>query len=176
MEQALGALNPAIYLAIILVVLGTLAYFVIHYIWRARRQDTLPSAPLAVKPKPIMTDAERAFFHTLQNAFANRYEIFPQVALESLVSQTGKLPANVWGMLRNSRVDFVLAHPKFLGPLAVLELDDSSHAQATTRARDEIKERILKDAKIPLLRFRVGDKWDANVIRAQVEQIVNVSN
>lgn len=176
MEQALGALNPAIYIAIILVVLGALVYFVIDYVWRARRRDTLPNTPLAVMPKPIMTDAERAFFHTLQNAFANRYEIFPQVALECLVSQTGKLPANVWGMLRNSRVDFVLAHPRFLGPIAVLELDDSSHTQATTRARDEIKERILQGAKIPLLRFRVGDKWDATAIRLQVEQIVNVSN
>lgn len=175
MGQALGALNSLILLAIVLAVLGVAAYLVIQYAFGKRRTAALPNAPLAIKPKPIMTEAERAFFHTLQNALTNRYEIFPQVPFSSLVAQTGKLPPEVWGIVQNSHADFVLAHPKFLGAIAVIELDDSSHQQATTRAKDEIKNRICADAKIPLLRFRVGEKWDSNEIRLQVERIADLT-
>ncbi len=171
MGQALGALNPSIYIAIVLAVLGLAAYFVIQYIFGGKRTSALPNTPLAIKPSPIMTDAERAFFHTLQSALGGRYEIFPQMPFSSLVSQTGKLPPSVWGIVQNSHADFVLAHPKYLGAIAVIELDDSSHEQAATRAKDEIKNRICADAKIPLLRFRIGEKWNADTIRAQVEQV-----
>ncbi len=175
MGQALGALNPSLYIVIILVVLGILAFFLIPSILGGKRTGTLPNTPLAVKPRPLMTDAERAFFHTLQNALGTHYEIFPQMPFSSLVSQTAKLPPRVWGIVQNSHADFVIAHPKYLGAVAVIELDDSSHEQVTTRTKDEIKNRICAEAKIPLLRFRVGEKWNANEIRLQVEQAINMT-
>ncbi len=137
--------------------------------------DVLPDGPLFVKPTAIMTETERIFFNKLQIAFANRYEIFPQVPFSSLVEKTGKVPTSVWGILQNSHVDFVLAHPKYLGAVAVIELDDPSHQQATTRAKDELKNRIFADAKIPLLRYRVGEKWDPTEIRTKLDQTLGIA-
>ncbi len=172
MSQALAALAPVLGVGVIVAFLGIVLMFVVSLRSRANRAQ-LPNTPLAVKPSSLMTDAERAFFHTLQNAIANRYLIFPQIELQSIVKQTGNLSPNVWGILKNSRVDFVLAHAKFLAPILVIELDDSSHTQATTQSRDKIKERILRDAKIPLLRFRVGDAWSAEDIRTRTDQVTD---
>jgi len=172
MSQALSALTPVLWV-VLGIFLIALVFLIAQFMLRPSKRVNLPNAPLAVKAKPLMTDAERAFFHTLRSAVGNRYEIFPQIAFSNLVSQTATLPPNVWGIVQNSHADFALAHPKYLGTVVVIELDDSSHEQATTRAKDEIKNRICADANIPLLRFRIGDKWDAEAIRLQVEQIVN---
>ncbi len=174
MGQALAAFNPLATI-IILIVLAFLAILVIQFMLNGFGFGGLSKAPLAVKPKPILTDAEKAFYYKLQAAISNRYVIFPQVPFTCLVAQSGKLPSSVWGIVRNSRADFVLAHPKYLGTVAVIELDDSSHQQATTRSKDEIKNRILADAKIPMLRFRVGDQWDSTDIRTKLDQALGIS-
>ncbi|MDL1899040.1 DUF2726 domain-containing protein [Anaerolineae bacterium CFX7] len=173
MSQALGALTPVAIIIVGIVVVGLALVLVMQFVSRPAKTTALPNSPLAVKSKPLMTDAERAFFHTLNSAVGNRYEIFPQLPFSSLVARTDKLPPNVWGIVQNSRADFVLAHPKYLGVVAVIELDDSSHQQATTREKDSVKDRICADAKIPLLRFRVGEKWDAATIRAQIDQVTD---
>ena len=41
------------------------------------------------------------------------------------------------------------------------------------RDKDYIKERICADAKIPLLRFRIGEKWDVESIRTRLDQITD---
>lgn len=172
MSQALGTLTPFVLIAVLIAILPFVLYLGFRILRESNKAISLPDAPLPVKPIPIMSDAERAFFHTLVKATANRYEIFPQIPLARIIAQSsGKISPKVWGILQNSRIDFVLAHPKFLGAVAVIELDDSSHAQAITRERDKIKERILRDAGIPLLRFQVGDKWDADEMCAQIEQL-----
>lgn len=179
MSAALSNLTLPILILIAIAILVALIYLLLQRQsgetgnGRNSKSFSLPASPLAVKPKAIMSEAERAFYHSLQNAFANQYEIFPQLELQSLVAQAGDLPPQVWGRLRNSRVDFVLAHPKYLGTIAVIELDDSSHQQATTRVNDEIQERICRDAKIPFARFRVGEKWNTEEIRARIEQAIN---
>lgn len=131
-----------------------------------------PKPPLGIKPRSPLTPAEQAFFHTLKAAVAHDYQVLAQVPLKQLVSRENRVPPDVYGMLENGTVDFVLVHPKYLGTVLAIELDDSSHRQVISRSRDELKELILREARIPLLRFRVGEQWNTREIRKRINEIV----
>lgn len=125
---------------------------------------------LSVRPKRLISEQERMFFLRLRDSVGNRYEIFPQIRLESILSKEGRLPDEVYPVFANGTVDFVLAHPSYLDTILVIELDDTSHQQVTTRERDSIKDRLLADAKIPLLRIRTTDKLEATELRQKIEE------
>jgi hypothetical protein len=137
--------------------------------------ETPVSAQLSVKPNSPMTHAERAFFTFLQNAVKDSYHIFPQMPLNRLVKKKGMLPVEYYTMLENGSVDFVLAHPKYLNSVLAIELDDSSHSQAINKQRDQVKEALLKETGLPLIRFRVGDNWDSRQIRQKIDEAIGWS-
>ncbi|MBI3913798.1 MAG: DUF2726 domain-containing protein [Chloroflexi bacterium] len=125
-----------------------------------------------LRPRPLMSDAERAFFHTLRQAVSSNYLVFPQVPIRQLIQRNGEIPRSLYSMFQSGIIDFVLVDSKYLGTLAVIELDDKSHRQVTARDRDERKEMLLKQANIPLVRFRVGETWNAQQIRTQIDQAI----
>lgn len=135
-----------------------------------------PKPKLGIRARSPLTPAEQAFFHMLKAAVANDYQVLAQVPLKQLVSQHAHLPRDIYGMLENGVVDFILVHPKYLGTVLAIELDDSSHRQAISRSRDQLKEQILDQAHIPLLRFRVGDQWNTRQIRNRIDETVDRKN
>lgn len=56
--------------------------------------------------------------------------------------------------INGKSVDFVLLSKYTSKPICAIELDDSSHDRSDRSSRDEEVERIFKQAKIPLARFR----------------------
>lgn len=127
---------------------------------------------LSVSSKSPMTNAERAFFTFLQTAVKGRYLIFPQMPLDRLVKSNGMIAREYYTILENGSIDFVLAHPKYLNPMLAIELDDSSHLQSVNKQRDQIKEALLRESGLELLRFRVGDKWDAQEIQKKIDDAI----
>ena len=121
-----------------------------------------------VVAKSLLSRAERAFYFTLRAAVGQDHVVFVQVPLRSLIKRKGMLPQGHYGMLENGIVDFVLAHPKYLGPVLAVELDDNSHWQTDSIQRDVRKTELLKWAGIPLLRVPIGSQWSVEQLRTQI--------
>jgi len=104
----------------------------------------------------IMTETERKCFKAIDQAIGGAYYIFPQVHLPSFLDN--KIVGQNWrGAFRHvdeKSVDFVLCDKDKLSPILAIELDDRSHARPDRQERDREVERILADARMPLLRLK----------------------
>ncbi len=104
----------------------------------------------------IMTQSERRCYVALNNAIADKYDVFPQIHLPSFLDH--KIVGQSWmGAFRHideKSVDFVLCDKNDLSPKLAIELDDRSHERPDRQERDREVERILKGASMPLLRLR----------------------
>jgi hypothetical protein len=104
----------------------------------------------------IMTEREAKFFHTLEAAVKEKYFVFPQVRLSSLVSSkaSGKHYKAGINRLNKKSVDYVLCERVTLETAYVIELDDSSHDRPDRVKRDDMVEESLRSTGYKLVRFR----------------------
>lgn len=102
-----------------------------------------------------MSRAEREFFDILIGIVEDKYYVFPQIHLPTILDN--KIIGQNWrGAFRHideKSVDFVICDKAYIKPIFVIELDDKTHKQDNRKERDEEVERILSEAGIPLLRF-----------------------
>jgi len=154
----------------VLVSLGILGLM----LWLARwlPRDEFPYE----RASALFTPAERAFLLALREAAGSRYAIFGKVRLADLVRPraglTGKSWAAAFGRISRKHVDFVLCEPHDGRVLAVVELDDRSHAGAGARARDRIKDGALRAAGVPLLRMPAQRAYHAGDLRLRLDELV----
>lgn len=115
-----------------------------------------PSVYSYKRKENIMTDAEQSFYKRLVEVAGDRYYVFPQMHLSSLLTNDtkGRYWKAAFQRINRTSVDYVLAHKETLKAAYAVELDDSTHDTAKRQARDAGVEKILTDANIPLLRFR----------------------
>ncbi len=104
----------------------------------------------------LMTRREGEFFWKLQNVTQDRYFIFPQVHLSSLLDHRikGQVWSHAFRHINGKSVDYVLCSKTTLQPVYAVELDDRSHDKADRIERDIEVEHIFQEANIPLVRFR----------------------
>lgn len=117
----------------------------------------------------IMTDAESAFYKRLSAIASGRYVIFPQVHLSSLATNktTGKYYKLGFQRINRRSVDYILADPLTLQAVYAVELDDSTHDTPKGRAVDALKNDILRQINLPLVRFRnVEQMTDEAIVQA----------
>lgn len=104
----------------------------------------------------FMTRAEHGFYKTLLEAVGDRYFIFAQVHLPTLLDH--KVHGQNWhaafAHINRKSVDFVLCDKDYISPKLAIELDDSSHERPDRQERDRIVENILENAGVPLLRVK----------------------
>lgn len=104
----------------------------------------------------IMTRVEGELFRRLENMAGDRYYIFPQVHLSSLLDH--KVNGQNWkgalSTIQRKSVDFALVDRVSLRTVYVVELDDTSHDQPDRQQRDGLVEKLLLGADIPLVRLR----------------------
>lgn len=117
----------------------------------------------------IMTRVEGELFRRLENMVGDRYYIFPQVHLSSLLDH--KVNGQNWkgalSTIQRKSVDFVLVDRVSLRTMYVVELDDTSHDQPDRQQRDGLVEKLLLEADTPLVRLRNLDTLsDEDIDRA----------
>ena len=120
----------------------------------------------------IMTRAEHECFDALVKAVGDKYHVFPQIHLSSIVSNkvvNQNWKAAFWHISQKS-VDFVLCDKAYLAPKLVIELDDKSHERADRIDRDGEVERILADAGLPLLRLENHGRFDSVDIARRIDE------
>jgi hypothetical protein len=114
----------------------------------------------------FLSAAELSFFHVLEKAFGGRFTICPKVRLGDLVfvAQPNRNMAYV-NKVQGKHVDFVLGDPRTMRPVAAVELDDSSHARADRRKRDEFVNAALEAAGLPVVRVPAGRTYEPGALR-----------
>ncbi len=104
----------------------------------------------------LVTYAENDFFKILIGAVNDKYYVFPQIQLSSIVDHkvpNGQSRQGALSKIQRKSVDYVLCEKEHLRPVLAIELDDKTHERADRAARDEFVGRVLEEAKVPLVRF-----------------------
>lgn len=116
----------------------------------------------------VMTRAESEFFKRLYVAVNERYLVFPQVHLSALLDY--RVEGQDWRIafrhINGKSVDFVLCDKVTLRPTYALELDDLTHNRRDRTERDIEVERIFKEARLPLVRFKNMNVSSEEIIQA----------
>ena len=110
----------------------------------------------------IMSRAEHECFDALMKAVGDKYYVFPQVHLASIINHkvVGQNWKGAFSHINQKSVDFVLCDKSYLAPKLAIELDDRSHERQDRIDRDGEVERILMDAGLPLLRLENHGSFD----------------
>ncbi|WP_162002814.1 DUF2726 domain-containing protein [Microvirga tunisiensis] len=120
------------------------------------------------RPRPLLTDNEREFHRRLLSALPG-YEIAPQVSMLALLEPDlktrNKRYWRTFNAIGNARVDWVIL--KDQKPIAVVELDDSTHDPTRDRKRDA----ILNSCGYRVIRFESRNRPSIGQIRETVAQL-----
>lgn len=122
----------------------------------------------------FMSRAEHECYDALVIAVGEKYHIFPQVHLPSIVDN--KVVGQNWkGAFRHisqKSVDFVLCDKEYISPKLAIELDDKTHERRDRIDRDEEVERVLKDADLPLLRLENHGQFNPKELSDKINSLL----
>lgn len=125
----------------------------------------------------LLTQNEKDFYKTLEEVIDNKYYIFPQVHISSIVypNVKGKNYYAALNHVNRKSVDYVLCEKKDLSPIAAIELDDPTHAEEDRIVRDHEVERIFSEINLPLIRINSSEKFNKDLVRLELTKI-EISN
>ena len=117
-----------------------------------------------------MTKGENEFFQILTKILQNKYYIFPQMHLTTFLEHkvTGQTWKGAKAHIDRLSVDYVICDKKYLSPIIAIELDDSTHNRGDRIVRDTEVERILQEAKVPLIRIPYTDRFKEEEIKEKI--------
>ncbi|TAL14350.1 DUF2726 domain-containing protein [Patescibacteria group bacterium] len=122
----------------------------------------------------IMTDTEHVFFKLLERIVGNRYYIFPQIHLGTIVKPSVRWTYG-WFLWRRAfffsdkySIDFLLCDRNETAPSIAIELDDKSHLREKRRYRDQVVSKILLESNLRLLRFTVTESLDPDLVKSRL--------
>lgn len=128
----------------------------------------------------LLTPGEARFYAALREAVGpegSRFAIMAKVRLEDVLiiptmergdedARSKRMSAR--GFVKSRHLDFLLCDPATLRPLLAIELDDASHQTPEARHGDDVKNKALHSAGLPLLRVRASGKYSAEEVRRTV--------
>jgi len=121
-----------------------------------------------------MSVAERAFMGVLRDAVGDLYAIAPQMSLGALLYVPARVErATSWrNRIDRKTVDFVLLEPQRLRPVAVVELDDASHAQDRRTERDRWVDEVCRAAELPIVHIKARKSYHVRELRATILKVI----
>jgi len=120
----------------------------------------------------LMTRGEHQFFDILEEVVGNKYYLFPQIHLSTILDHKAKGQSwmGAFMHINQKSVDYVICDKNYIKPLLAIELDDKSHERADRQERDVEVERILNGAGLPLLRVPERDSYDKVKLSQEIDQ------
>ena len=113
----------------------------------------------------------------LTEGVAGLYVVCPKVNVADLLYVT-RLRENrgYFNKIQQKHVDFVLCEPGPMRPVAVVELDDTSHQRRDRQERDELLDQVFQAAGLPIIHFaaRSGYKCRGRFRRGEAGLDVNI--
>ncbi len=122
----------------------------------------------------ILTEAEHDFYNTLTELYSQKYTVFAQVHLPTLIDHT--VPGQDWkpafNHINQKSIDFVLCNTVTLSPLVAIEYDDRSHERRDRKERDIEVENILESVGLPLVRIQNHGKPNPEEIKEKIAGVL----
>ena len=115
--------------------------------------------------KKILTEAEVCFYNSLKDIVKDKYYIFSQVQLSSILQiQRGEtMWKKYFNKIIQKSVDFVLIDKQTFQTKLVIELDDSTHYQWKRQQRDSFVDQALKTAGVAILHVKEHNLGEAKL-------------
>lgn len=122
------------------------------------------------KKSSFMTDAEKNFYAVLQLIVGNKYEIFAQVHLPTILEHKvrGQNWKGAFGHINQKSVDFVLCLKETLEPILAIELNDKSHDKEDRMTRDGVVQTIFEKAGISLIFIKNQTNYSSEEVEKQI--------
>lgn len=113
--------------------------------------------------KPVLSDWEKRAIRTLMDQLSPDLHLCPQVRLADIVN-VQSIDRAAWrsafNRIASKSVDFVVMDLRNGTSIMVIELDDRSHSRPERRDRDALVNDVLRQASIPLVRFKPSGRLD----------------
>jgi very-short-patch-repair endonuclease len=152
----------AIVIVAALVVIGLIARILRNH------EPAFPYVPA----EALLTEAETAFFASLQLAVGEDFVLFSKVRLADVIEVrpglVRKFRMRAFNRICGKHLDFVICDPESFTVLGAIELDDKSHQQSNRRERDTFIDKALSAAGIPILHMPAQRRYSALKLRSQV--------
>lgn len=155
-------------LFILLLVLALCTWYVQVYRKRPKPYDDSPSY---LKRDSLLLKHEQEYFRTLSKVVGPHARVFPKVRLSDLVQPQGVQPEQRahWMRVQRRCVDFLLCSPNNLTPVLAIDLDTRiKRRQREQSPGDDVLDRALKTASIPLLRIRATRDYSPHEVLHQI--------
>lgn len=129
----------------------------------------LPDQPWPLSARNLLSKRENKLYQTLVALYPD-HRLLVQVALSQLINIDRNHPQSesIRARYKQLVADFVLCRSD-LSVVAVIELDDLTHAWPKRKAADARKNKALADARIRLVRIPAGRLPSPDTLRALVD-------
>jgi hypothetical protein len=155
------------------VVLLLIAVFIIFAVLKLKLSPK--KEELAFQPREVLfTPAERSFLGVMEQALDSSYRVFGKVRLGDIVKPVKGLSnsrrTTAQNKINQKHVDFLICKSSDLAVVVVVELDDKSHEREDRAGRDQFVDRVLADAKIPVIHFSTKKGYALPEVRAKLTE------
>jgi very-short-patch-repair endonuclease len=143
-----------------LVALGSAALLLISSARFVRPRRSLDAR---YRRKSVLTPWERKALGILARQLRPGLHLCPQVRLADMLSidaSDRSLYFRALNQVACKSVDFVVADVVTGAAVLVIELDDRSHRREDRQARDVLVDAVLREAGIPIVRFKPSQRLD----------------
>lgn len=118
-----------------------------------------------VGPSKILTPYERKMHIMLREAIPSEYSIMCQVSFNAFLKCEDMSTRNKFNRMM---LDFLIVDENFI-PVLCIELDDFTHQNETTKAKDKFRDNLLSAAYIPTERFE-GLPKNSRIVKSRLSK------
>ena len=126
------------------------------------------------RKKRFLTRSESEFKALLKQSLPNNVEVHCNVAIRSILEKevNDKIDNRIFEDRKKSMlyVDYALIDNRTEGIVLVIELDGYSHDNPEAKERDTMKNQLLNDSRIPIIRVKFNKKNDLQTMTEILER------
>ena len=166
-----------------LIILGVAVFVagILFQFFKSSEKEDKKYEPLKynyTRQKFLISRAEHECYDALVLTVGDKYHVFPQVHLPQILDH--KIVGQNWkgalSHINQKSVDFVLCDKAYISPVLAIELDDKSHEKKDRIERDIEVERMLENAKVPLLRLENHGSFNSKELAEKINSVLVSKN
>lgn len=152
----------------VLASIGLLIIFIIYLLLKRPRERY-------IKVESVFTPAELKFFKILIEILPE-YTVLGKVRVADIIKVDSKKARGKYlkyfNKISRKHVDYLICDKETLTPIVAIELDDKTHEIKERMERDEFLEKAFSMASLPLIRFKVRQKYNREDIRNKITDVM----
>jgi len=154
-----------------IIILNVLIYVLKNYSWFQKKEDI---SRIYKKKEFLLNIPERKFFERIQQIIPDKYIIFPQVVLSSIISVNSSV-RKFWtyqNKINRKTIDFVIFEKLYFKPVLAIEYDGKFHNNPERLKRDNFVDEALKVAGIKIIHIKHSENIDFEIIKKELNEII----